>query len=112
MSSLTEFVEELRSSLPIPYYPKKLVIDRPESTLYNIHKRSIPVSIDKPIVIGVTRDEADKELLRLIHQESKRRVTQVQSQTENIVYFYFDIIPMEPMPFERDVYYNDGSPVL
>ena len=112
MSNLECFVQELRNSLPEPKLKPRPVVQRDVDALYNIHKRSIPVSLDKPIVIGLTRTEADLEVVKLIQKEAKRRVAQIIDEPETKVFFYFDIIPCEPLPEERSVYYNEGSPVL
>ncbi len=126
-SSLEEMVAELKSFLPKSakikkprktkkplvikrdqdLLTKKTIVKRPLGTLYNIHKRSVPVGIDKSIVIGLTRYEADLEVIRLIRQEQIRR-----NGTNEEIFFYFDILPQDAKGFEKDIYYNEGSPVL
>ena len=112
LESLVEFTTELRNSLPIPKLQRKPIALRDPSALYNIHKRSVPPCIDKPIVIGVPRVEADLEVVKFIQKEEKRRTQQIMDEPETNVFFYFDIIPQDAKPFERDIYYNEGSPVL
>jgi hypothetical protein len=108
METLTEFVDELRNQLPIPQFPRqKMVYERPAGTLYNIHKRSIPIGIDKPVVIGLTEDESDLELIRLIKKEETRR-----KNDDGGVFFYFDMLPVNPRPEETSIYYNDTQVVL
>lgn len=86
---------------------KVKTIKKNEGTLYNIHKRSIPVSIDKVVVLGVTKAEADLEVKRLIEKERIRR-----NQTNEDIFFFFDIISVEATPEEKSIFYNEGSPVL
>lgn len=112
MSNLECFVQELRQSLPEPKLRPRPVIHRDVNALYNINKRSLPPSMDKPVVIGLTRAEADLEVVKLINKEAKRRVNQVLDEPEVKVFFYFDILPQDPIPEERSVFYNEGSPVL
>lgn len=108
MSELEDMITEMRRSLPIPELPKRIVYERPPGTLYNVYKRSFPVGfepkVDKPVVIGLTEDEADLEIVRLIKKESKRR-----EQEGTIPAYYFDIVPMNATPTEKDIYYNEGQ---
>lgn len=101
--TLEEFINELRNSLPVPSLPKRVVFERPVGALYNIHKRSMPIGVDKIIVIGLTRTEADVELLRLIHREAKRR----ENEGLEIVY-YFDLVPIDANKTEQSIYFNEG----
>lgn len=107
LDELLEFTNELRNSLPIPELPKQQRQERPKGTLYNIHKRSLPIGFDKIIVIGLLRDEADKETLRLIHKESKRR-----NEEMNDVFYYFDIVPMEANERESSIYFNETGVII
>ena len=108
METLTEFIAELRNQLPIPTFPRqKMVFERPAGTLYNIHKRSIPIGLDKAVVIGLTEDESDLELIRLIKKEDTRR-----KNDSSGVFFYFDVLPVNPRPEEMSIYYNDSQVVL
>lgn len=102
LDSLVEFTNELRNSLPIPEIKRRQIVERAEGTLYNIHKRSLPVGIDKIVFIGLLRSEADKEILKLIYKESKRR-----NEENNNQFFYFDIIPIESTENEQSIYYNE-----
>lgn len=104
IADLQDFIDVLRNSLPVPEIPKKTVIDRPEGTLYNIHKRSIPPALDKIVVIGVSRIEALKEIDRLLLKECKRRNLEGYEPS-----YYFDIVPMEASAFEKSIYYNEGQ---
>jgi hypothetical protein len=109
--SLSEFVQELKDSIPLPKL-ERIAIDRPESALYNIHKRAIPFTnnpLDKVVVLGLTRHEADKETLKFIKREAKRR-SEIASDDPQ-VFFHYDIVPVEALPFERSVFYNEGSPI-
>ncbi len=102
LDALMEFTKELRGSLPRP--KDKPVVVRPITTLYNIHKRSKPEGTDKIIIVGLLRDEADLEVMRLIKYEQRRR----NEMVENNVFYYFDIVPMEATKEEKSIYYNEG----
>ncbi len=103
LESLQMFTDELRQSLPIPELPKqKEVMELPVGTLYNIYKRSVPLGMDKIVVSGCLRHEADKDILRLIHGEAKRRRDEINPET----FYYFDIVPMNATEAERGLYYN------
>lgn len=136
MQTLSEFVEELRGSLPV-FEPiktakkkrarkPKLIIERdqnlqapiiqrivpsyPVGTLFNIYKRAVPFAdgpLNKMVLLGLTRAEADIEVVKLIRKEQTRR-----NADETNVFFMYDIVPMEPKNGEHSPFYNEGSPVL
>lgn len=107
LDEIKEEIKELLISLPSPVMFKRETTKRADDELYNIHKRSIPISIDKPVVVGVTKEEGEKEVKRLVEREVKRR----NSTNENI-FFIFDLVPVKATPAERSIFYNEGSPVL
>lgn len=78
-----------RAKLPIP-------------RLYNIHKRSLPVAIDRVVVIGVTKEEA------IWWCEQRLKAEQYFNNDENTkTLTYYDIVPVDAKAHERSVYYND-----
>ena len=71
---------------------------------YNIHKRSLPVGLDKIVVINVTKQEAEWWV------ECRLKTKQYYLQdTEKYIYIYYDIVPVMASPKERSVYYNEGK---
>lgn len=112
MTNLEEWCAALRATLPMPKLNRKPITQRGIDTLYNIHKRSMPPAVDKPVVIGLTRTDADLEVVKFIQKEAKRRVQQIMDEPEQNVFFYFDIVPQDAKQFEKDIYYNEGSPIL
>lgn len=79
--------------------------------LYNIHKRSLPVGIDAPVVFGVDKDKAEK----LVTNVLKSRIVVHPTQSEEKDYrtiIYYDIVPQGASPRERSVYFNKGPVAL
>lgn len=76
------------------------IIPKP-SRLFNIHKRSLPVGIDKIIFIGLTKKEGEK----IIENSLKARVFyDTEKETKTII--YYDIVPQDAIPKERSIFYN------
>lgn len=82
-------------------------IETVKERLYNIYKVSIPICINKPIILGLTRQEAVTEVARLVRLEKERREREGTS-----VLFMFDIKAVDAKPFELSVFYNEGPVCL
>ncbi len=107
LESLQMFTDELRQSLPIPALPKQVKdVEYPPDALYSVYKRSIPIGENKIVVTGCLRHEADKDIIRLIHGESKRRREEIVSGLNPETFYYFDIVPMDATEEERSIFYN------
>lgn len=76
--------------------------DRPVK-LYNVHKRSLPPGIDKIVVFGVTKEEAEW----WVEHKLKTRCYENGPDDSKTVIFY-DVIPVDATPRERSIYYNAG----
>lgn len=71
---------------------------------FNIHKRSLPIGnppLDKIVVFAVTKAEAEWWINRILiakayHDEVENTKTMI----------YYDAIPVDAQPNERNVYYN------
>src|SRR5258706_5046919 len=74
----------------------------PTPRLYNIHKRSLPIAIDKIVVIGVTKEEAVWWCERRLKAE---QYFNNDEDTKTLI--YYDIIPVDAKAHEHSVYYND-----
>ena len=74
--------------------------------LFNVHKRSLPIGIDKIVIFGVTEKEAGEIVA---HALKTRCYTNEDENTKTIV--YFDIIPVGAKPKEKSIYYN-SRPVI
>lgn len=88
------------------------VIPKPQSEsisvrLYNIHKESIPVGFDKPIIFNATPEQAIKEIDRLVRIEKERREN---SSTD--VFYMFRPVAVDATQEEKSVYYNDCDVML
>jgi hypothetical protein len=77
-----------------------------DDTRYNVHKRSIPPSIDRVVVMGLTKEQTGSEIARLIAKEKKRR-----ENDDSGIFFYYDVVRMEAGEQERSIYFND-CPVM
>lgn len=73
---------------------------------YNIHKRSLPVGIDRVVVFGITKEDAewwvDKKLKTRCYENSV-------DDSKTII--YYDVIPVDATPKEKNIYFNT-SPVM
>lgn len=74
-----------------------VIVERPvaEVELFNIHKRSLPVGVDKPVFYNVTR-EAAKKLFDVV----------LKTKMIDSVIYYYDLIPIGTI---RDVFWNDTT---
>lgn len=98
---------------------KTIIVNR----LWDIYKRNLSGTFNKPIVIGCTKEEAINEYNRLITLEQKKRKAVCDSHEEDVRMgvlpvskihkdvFYFDIIPNDATKEERSRYYNT-KPVI
>ena len=68
---------------------------------FNIHKRSLPVGIDKIVVIGVAKEEAEW----LVENKLKTRCYE-NGPDESKTLVFFDVIPVDATPRERSIYFN------
>lgn len=73
----------------------------PEVKRYNIHKRSLPVGIDKIVVIGVTKAEADWWIENRLQT---RCYENAPYDSKTII--YYDVLPIDAKPVERSIYFN------
>lgn len=64
-------------------------------SLYNIHKRTLPVGYDRVVFFGLTYDNA-KQVRELF----------LKSRVDGDIVIYFDIVDMDATDKERSVYFN------
>lgn len=74
--------------------PKKVV-------LFDIYKRSLPPGINKAVLIGLTKADAEKWLedklkAKVFHDEVRDYKTLI----------YYDMVPQNALPHERSIYFN------
>jgi len=74
---------------------------RIEEKLFNIHKRSLPVGIDKIVLVGVTKEEGEK----LIENSLKSRIF-YDSDKDSKTIIYYDLLPQDASPKEKNVFFN------
>lgn len=72
--------------------------------LYNIHKRSLPIGVDKPILFNLTESEAKHYLERL-----KPKLIQYNSDGLRIVHYYEKVRTDGPKP---SIYANPPQIVI
>jgi uncharacterized protein (UPF0218 family) len=70
--------------------------------LYNIHKRSLPVGVDQPVVFSVSEEEANRTI-----KHSLKPVLKIDNQTDKRTVTYYDKVKQDGK--EHDVYENDGE---
>lgn len=69
--------------------------------MYNIHKRSLPVGIDKIVYFNVDIKTANMLCDKFLVPKS---YTDVSRNTKTLI--YYDIIPVDAVPREKNIYYN------
>lgn len=76
--------------------------------LFNIYKRSLPPGLDKVVVFGVTKEEAEMLLSHVsvnrIHLMADKAYQDDARESKTIV--YYDMIPADAKPHERSIYFN------
>lgn len=86
--------------------PVKEKVEEPPIKRFNVHKRSLPVGLDKIVLFAVTKDEAQW----WVEWKLKTKVFNDEvNETKTII--YFDIIPVDATPKERSIYFNT-KPVI
>lgn len=79
--------------------------------LFNIHKRSLPVGIDKVVVYHLkSKEEAQRMIERATDSQGKplfatRSYNDDTAESKTLI--YFDIVPVDAMPNERSIYFNE-----
>ena len=112
-----DFLAEFRAAIDRAEAERPVVIQapplpRPAVTVpnvrrFNIHKRSLPPGIDKPVVLSITRAEAD----RWVGQRLKAR-SYTDDARDSKTLVYYDIVPEDAAPRERSIYHNPRPFVL
>lgn len=74
---------------------------RPISRRFNIHKRSLPPGIDKPVVFNVAKKEAEWWIDRIL-----RTRCYINDPDDSKTLVYYDAVPIGATPRERSIYYN------
>lgn len=107
------FIEEFKArikKLDEADLPKKQIEPKTNEVpkhlrLYNIHKRSLPVGIDKIVVFNITKQDAEW----WIETKLKTRCYE-NGADDSKTLIYYDVIPTDATPKEKNVFYN-MSPV-
>lgn len=81
---------------------KKVSIER----MYNIHKRSLPPGIDRIVYFNVELKTANMLCEKFLVSKS---YTDVIRNTKTLI--YYDIIPVDAVPREKNIYYNPAERV-
>lgn len=68
---------------------------------FNVHRRSLPVGIDKKVVFNVTRAEGEW----WIENKLKARIYE-DDEAETKTVIYYDLVPVDATPRERNLYSN------
>lgn len=79
---------------------------------FNIHKRSLPVGIDKIVVFNVTKPQAERLLEKATDNAgtllfATRSYYDAVKESKTLI--YFDIVPVGATPSERSIYYNPAT---
>lgn len=90
------------AALPLPVERIELEFNKPSVALYNIHKRSLPVRLDKPVAFGLTKEDGIKAMI----------VLKAQLLPEQAGVVYFDLVPQDVPAYQKSVFYNEGPFVV
>lgn len=76
---------------------------------FNIHKRSLPVGIDKIVVFNVTKPQAERLLSAAVDSAggllfATRSYYDAVQDSKTLI--YFDIVPVDATPRERSIFHN------
>lgn len=115
MENFIDFQKELKRIFARADKPKTVetVKAKPEvfkERAFNIHKRSLPVGIDKVVISGIkTYAEAERIIAKTTDYWGKpkfasRSYEDDTTNTKTII--YYDILPDDAKPRERSVYFN------
>jgi hypothetical protein len=79
-----EICDEIKKTLPDKKEIESLdhVPARPRIK-YNIHKRSLPIGIDKVVMVGLTREEADW----IINRKLKAKIVNTEQGINQVIYY-------------------------
>ena len=98
---MRDFVGELNNFLKTIDIPKPTIAAPKEELrigpLYNIHKRSLPIGMDKVVEIGLTADESIKALSGRYKAIEKGEIL-----------VYYDRIKQDATDEQMSVYFNDA----
>jgi len=73
----------------------------PKQPRFNVHKRSLPVGLDKIVVFGVLKGEATS----WIENRLKSKCYENDPDSSKTL-IYYDVIPIDATPKERSIYHN------
>lgn len=81
---------------------------------FNIHKRSLPVGIDKIVVFNVTKPQAERLLSSAVDSAggllfATRSYYDAVKESKTLI--YFDVVPVDATPSERSIFYNPAKVV-
>lgn len=102
-AELVEMVRDLRRSMAETRAKLNRIPTNVPDRLYNVHKRSVPISLDRIVAWGLTKIQAAQMVERLAKKERKRR----ENEGMEVVFLY-DIVPVWPTEREKSIFYNEG----
>lgn len=92
----------------VPIKKEEKPVTEKKVRLFNIYKRSLPPGLDKLVVFGVTKEEAEMLLAHVsanrIALLAAKSYQEDDKETKTIV--YYDMIPVDAKPHERSIYFN------
>lgn len=101
---MRDFQKELQRIIDGASNPEEI---KPLEKLYNIHKRSLPVGIDKIVIYNTTK----KQAVKLLDGVLKAKCYQHDDKDSKTV-IYYDVIPVNAKPKERSIYFNERPIVI
>jgi len=99
---MTSFIDKFKAKVRQLDKPRYDAF-KPEPMIkrFNIYKRSLPVGLDKIVVIGVTKEEANWWI------QYKLKTKSYQDNTNDLItLIYFDIVPVDATLKELSIYFN------
>ena len=111
MDDFIDFAKEFRQRIKLV---DEIIDNRPIKLLkyskkqrFNIHKRSLPPGIDTIVVYNVSKENAEW----LMEKKLKLKMFTDDSR-ETKTYIFYEAIPVDATPRERNIYFNPKPLVL
>ena len=111
-AELRAFAAKLDNPPPKPRYdisdPLPDAVTVPEGQdLYDVYKRSLPMGVNRPVLMGLPKDEAERQRDRLNEKERIKRNEQMLSDDRVHDVLFYDIVRQSDAS-QKLPFWNDG----
>lgn len=100
LNELKARISEINKKIEMDSFLQKSV-EVTDRTLFNIHKRSLPVNIDKVVMFNLEKEEAEKML------ENRFKTKVIRQEDDDLkTVIYYDLVPAQASKVEKSIFYN------